>query len=102
MFQAKLKQKRTSEHQNRESKGNVGIMLTGDAQCLVTNPASNCVLTIIENMSGDVQNSVPILLSQLHATQALNQKLWSGEPFLLTAGSVWSSLEATCSRAIRR
>ncbi|GFX43913.1 hypothetical protein TNCV_4111921 [Trichonephila clavipes] len=32
----------------------VGIMLTGDVECLATNPASNCVLTIIEDLSGDV------------------------------------------------
>ncbi|GFV46464.1 hypothetical protein TNCV_3233521 [Trichonephila clavipes] len=38
--------------------------------------------------------TVPILLSLLHAIQALNQELWSGVPFLLTAGSLWSSLEA--------
>ncbi|GFS60811.1 uncharacterized protein TNCV_2001951 [Trichonephila clavipes] len=68
-------------------------MLTGDVQCLETNPASSCVLTIIEDVSGDAQGRVPILLSLLHATQALNQILWSGVPFLLTAGPLWSSLE---------
>ncbi|GFT37437.1 uncharacterized protein TNCV_150431 [Trichonephila clavipes] len=36
----------------------------------------------------------PILLSLLHATQALNQKLWSGVTLLLTAGPLSSSLEA--------
>ncbi|GFV46936.1 uncharacterized protein TNCV_3033331 [Trichonephila clavipes] len=37
---------------------------------------------------------VPILLSLLHASQALNQKLWSGVPFRLIAGPLWSSLKA--------
>ncbi|GFX56840.1 transposable element Tc1 transposase [Trichonephila clavipes] len=46
--------------------------------------------------------SVPILLSLLHATQALNQVLWSGVPFRLTAGPLWSSLEATYSTAVCR
>ncbi|GFX77237.1 hypothetical protein TNCV_5063701 [Trichonephila clavipes] len=53
-------------------------------------------------VSGDVQDSVPNLLSLLHATQALSQKLWTGVSFLCTAGPVWSSLESTCSTAIRR
>ncbi|GFS94843.1 HTH_Tnp_Tc3_2 domain-containing protein [Trichonephila clavipes] len=35
-------------------------------------------------VSGDAHGSGSILLSLLHATQALNQKLWSGDPFLLT------------------
>ncbi|GFV17433.1 transposable element Tc1 transposase [Trichonephila clavipes] len=43
-------------------------------ECLTTNPASNCLLTIIEDVSGDDQGSVLILLSLLHATQALNEK----------------------------
>ena len=34
-----------------------------------------------------------ILLSLLHATPALNKALWSGVPFPLTAGPLWSSLE---------
>ncbi|GFX15570.1 hypothetical protein TNCV_3304991 [Trichonephila clavipes] len=58
-------------------------MLTGDIQRLAADPASNCALTIIEEVSGDAQDSVPILLSLLHAIQALNQELWSGVPFLL-------------------
>ncbi|GFW31278.1 uncharacterized protein TNCV_2578591 [Trichonephila clavipes] len=33
-------------------------------------PSSNCVPTIIEDMSGDPQGSVPILMSLLHAAQA--------------------------------
>ncbi|GFW84280.1 hypothetical protein TNCV_1131491 [Trichonephila clavipes] len=61
---------------------------------LAMNPASNCVLTIMEDVSGDDEGSVPILLSLLHATQALNQELWSGMSFLLTAASRLSSLEA--------
>ncbi|GFW00159.1 transposable element Tcb1 transposase [Trichonephila clavipes] len=40
-----------------------------------TNPASNCTLTTIEDVSGDGQGSVPILLSLSHATQALNKEL---------------------------
>ncbi|GFW09466.1 hypothetical protein TNCV_3995731 [Trichonephila clavipes] len=77
-------------------------MVTEDVQCLATNPASNCVLTIIEDVSGDIQENVPILLSLLYATQALNQKLCTGVSFLLTAGLVWSSSEATWSTATRR
>ncbi|GFW19081.1 hypothetical protein TNCV_254111 [Trichonephila clavipes] len=50
-----------------------GIMLSGDVSCLVTNIASNCVLKIIEDVSEDIQGCVPILLSLLRATQALNQ-----------------------------
>ncbi|GFV95184.1 hypothetical protein TNCV_1293021 [Trichonephila clavipes] len=53
-------------------------MLTGDVECLATNRTSNCVRTIIEDVSGDAQCSVPILLSLLHATEALNQELRSG------------------------
>ncbi|GFT56481.1 transposable element Tcb1 transposase [Trichonephila clavipes] len=52
-------------------------MLTADVQCLATNPASNCVLTIIEDVSGDVQDSVPNLLLLLNAPQALNKELLS-------------------------
>ncbi|GFS72124.1 hypothetical protein TNCV_3904031 [Trichonephila clavipes] len=48
------------------------------------------------------QYSVPILLSLLHATQALNQELWPGVPFLLTAGPLWSSFEAHLSPTVRR
>ncbi|GFV62118.1 hypothetical protein TNCV_4109211 [Trichonephila clavipes] len=59
-----------------------------------TNSVSNCELMIIEDVSGDAQGSVPVLLSLLHATQVLDQELWSGVPFLLTAGPLWSSLEA--------
>ncbi|GFV41194.1 hypothetical protein TNCV_2979481 [Trichonephila clavipes] len=59
-----------------------------------------CVLTIIEDVSGDAQSSVPILLSLLNAPQVLNQMLWSGAPF--QAGLLWSSLKATCSTAVRR
>ncbi|GFV72767.1 hypothetical protein TNCV_5038461 [Trichonephila clavipes] len=57
------------------------------------NPVSNCVLTIIEDVSGDVQDSVLILFSLLHVTQALNQELWCEVPFVLTARPLWSSLE---------
>ncbi|GFW68182.1 transposable element Tc1 transposase [Trichonephila clavipes] len=67
-------------------------MLTGGVLSLVTNPAPNCVLTIIEDVSGNTQDNVMILLSLLQATQASNQDLWSGVPFLLTA--IWSSLKA--------
>ncbi|GFX90700.1 hypothetical protein TNCV_3195181 [Trichonephila clavipes] len=49
---------------------------------------------VIEYVSGGPQNSVPIQLSLLHATQALNQELWSGVLFRLTAELLWSSLEA--------
>ncbi|GFW11461.1 uncharacterized protein TNCV_3809801 [Trichonephila clavipes] len=77
-------------------------MLTGDLECLEMNLASNCVLTIIEDVSGEAQGSVPILLSLLHAPQALNQQLSSGAPFLLTTGPLWSSLEHTYSTAVRR
>ncbi|GFW70004.1 hypothetical protein TNCV_1404571 [Trichonephila clavipes] len=48
-------------------------MLTGDVPCLATNPASNFILTIMEDVSGDGQGSVPILLSLLHATHAPQQ-----------------------------
>ncbi|GFV41582.1 hypothetical protein TNCV_3627331 [Trichonephila clavipes] len=48
---------------------------------------------IIEDVSGDSQVSVPILLSVLHATQTQNQELCSGVPFLLTAEPLWSSLK---------
>ncbi|GFV22248.1 uncharacterized protein TNCV_2020341 [Trichonephila clavipes] len=48
-------------------------MLTGDVWCLVTDLASNCVLTIIEDVSGDAEANVLILLSLLYATHALNQ-----------------------------
>ncbi|GFU35730.1 hypothetical protein TNCV_1204021 [Trichonephila clavipes] len=44
---------------------------------LASNPASHCVLEIIEDVSGDVQGSVLNLLSLLHATHALNQVLWN-------------------------
>ncbi|GFW69081.1 transposable element Tc1 transposase [Trichonephila clavipes] len=56
------------------------------------------VLTIIEDVPGDVQGSVPILLSLLCATQAFNRKLWSGVPFRLTAGPLWLLLEATYNK----
>ncbi|GFV49847.1 transposable element Tcb1 transposase [Trichonephila clavipes] len=64
----------------------VGNMLTGDAEYLATNAASTCVLMIIEDVSGERQGRVRILLSLLHDIQALNQELWSGAPFLLTSG----------------
>ncbi|GFW49545.1 hypothetical protein TNCV_2843261 [Trichonephila clavipes] len=70
--------------------------------CLATNPTSNCVLTIIEDEPGEAQGSVPILLSLLHSTQALDQELLSETPFLLTAGPFWSLFEHTCSTAVRR
>ncbi|GFW86938.1 hypothetical protein TNCV_2810931 [Trichonephila clavipes] len=60
----------------------------------MTNFASNCVLEITQDESGDDQSNMPILLSLLHVTKALNQELWSGVPFRLTAESLWSSLEA--------
>ncbi|GFS87936.1 hypothetical protein TNCV_3426861 [Trichonephila clavipes] len=66
------------------------VMIAVD--CLVANPASNFVLTIIDDVSGDAQGSVPILLSLLHAPQVFNQELMSGVPFLLM--TFWSSLEA--------
>ncbi|GFW08572.1 hypothetical protein TNCV_2775941 [Trichonephila clavipes] len=64
-----------------------------------TNSASICVLTIIEDVSGEAQGSVPILLSLFHA---LDQELLSGVPFPLTAGPLWSSLEHTYATAVRR
>ncbi|GFW65241.1 hypothetical protein TNCV_395071 [Trichonephila clavipes] len=51
---------------------------------------------INEDMSGDAQGSVSILLSLLHATQALNQELWSGVPFLLRV--IRSTLTTVCRR----
>ncbi|GFV23653.1 hypothetical protein TNCV_1771781 [Trichonephila clavipes] len=42
----------------------VSITLTGDVQCLATNPAFNCVLAIIEDVSGDAQGSVSLSLSR--------------------------------------
>ncbi|GFS74805.1 hypothetical protein TNCV_1395101 [Trichonephila clavipes] len=63
----------------------VGIMLIGDVKCLATNPVSNCVLTIVENVSEDSQGSVLVLLSILQATQAFSQELWSAALFILTA-----------------
>ncbi|GFY00348.1 transposable element Tc1 transposase [Trichonephila clavipes] len=39
------------------------------------------------------------IISLLHAKQALNQELWSGVQFLLTAGCLWSSLEAHLQRS---
>ncbi|GFV71071.1 transposable element Tc1 transposase [Trichonephila clavipes] len=62
----------------------------------------NCVLTIIEDVSGDAQDIVLILLSLLHATHALNQELSSGALFLITAGPLWSSLETTYSTEVRQ
>ncbi|GFV30730.1 transposable element Tc1 transposase [Trichonephila clavipes] len=59
-------------------------MLTGDTYCLATNPASNCVLTIIEHVSGDGQGSVPILLSLMHATHEFNKELWYVDDILKT------------------
>ncbi|GFU98626.1 hypothetical protein TNCV_3654571 [Trichonephila clavipes] len=53
-------------------------------------------------MSGEAQGDVPILLSLLHAIQALNQELLTEVPFPLTAGLLWSSLEHTYSTAVRR
>ncbi|GFU14061.1 hypothetical protein TNCV_2536151 [Trichonephila clavipes] len=61
----------------------VGIMLTGDMQCLAMNLASNSVLNIIEDVSGNGQGSVPIRLSPLYATQSLNKVILSSVPFLL-------------------
>ncbi|GFW47701.1 HTH_Tnp_Tc3_2 domain-containing protein [Trichonephila clavipes] len=58
------------------------------------------VLTIIEDVCGDTQGGVPMLLSLLHTTQTLYHKLWSGVPFLLTARLLWSSLVVTCSAEI--
>lgn len=40
-----------------------------------------------------VQSNVLILLLLLNATQAHNKELWSGMPFPLIAGSLWSSLK---------
>ncbi|GFX93713.1 transposable element Tcb1 transposase [Trichonephila clavipes] len=48
-----------------------------------TNPASNCILTIIEDVSADGQGSFPRLLSLLHVTQTFNKELLSRVPFLL-------------------
>ncbi|GFT84222.1 transposable element Tc1 transposase [Trichonephila clavipes] len=57
------------------------------------NPTSNCILTFIEDLSGDAQGSVPNLFSLLHATQALNQELWSGVRFLLTQDNAKPHME---------
>ncbi|GFU42193.1 hypothetical protein TNCV_4553921 [Trichonephila clavipes] len=57
---------------------------------------------IIDDVSGEAQVSVPILLLLLHVTQVLNQELLSGELYLLTDGPLWSSLEHTYSTAVRR
>ena len=51
-------------------------------------------MTIIEDMFGDSQDTVLILLSLLDAAQALNQDLWSRVLFFLIAGPLCSSLEA--------
>ncbi|GFV76784.1 hypothetical protein TNCV_4730041 [Trichonephila clavipes] len=51
----------------------------------VMNPTSNSALTVIEDVSGEVQGMLPILLSLLHAPQTLNQELLSGVPLLLRA-----------------
>ncbi|GFU46691.1 hypothetical protein TNCV_1546981 [Trichonephila clavipes] len=59
-------------------------------------------MTIIEDVSGEAQGSVPILLSLLQAKQTLNQELLSGATFHLKAGRLWSSLEHTYSPAVRR
>ncbi|GFX97103.1 DUF4817 domain-containing protein [Trichonephila clavipes] len=56
------------------------------------NPASMCPRTIIEDVSGDSQGSVPIFLSVLHATKGFNKLLWSGNPSF-EDGSFYSSLE---------
>ena len=58
------------------------------------NPASNCVLMIIEDLSREVQGSVLILFSLLQATQNLSLELRSGVLFPLTAGSLWSPLDS--------
>ncbi|GFX87472.1 transposable element Tc1 transposase [Trichonephila clavipes] len=50
-------------------------MLTGNVESLAMDPASNCVLTIIEDVPGDAQGSMPVLLSPLHTTQVLNWDL---------------------------
>ncbi|GFV66920.1 transposable element Tc1 transposase [Trichonephila clavipes] len=47
----------------------------------VFNNESRFQLCLYEDVSGDDQASVPILLSLLHAPKALNQKLCSGVPF---------------------
>ncbi|GFV52665.1 uncharacterized protein TNCV_2873361 [Trichonephila clavipes] len=70
-----------------------GGRIIGLKECLTRNPALIRVLTIIEDASGDAQGSVSILLSLLHTTYTLKQELWSGVPFLLTAGPHWSSLK---------
>ncbi|GFV90557.1 hypothetical protein TNCV_2222731 [Trichonephila clavipes] len=55
------------------------------------NPTTNSVLTIIEDMFGDAQSSMPILSSLLLSKQALNQELWCGVPFLLTVADPFGS-----------
>ncbi|GFX44334.1 hypothetical protein TNCV_1097741 [Trichonephila clavipes] len=59
------------------------IELKEEGWCLATNPASICVQTIIEDVFGDSQGSVSILLPLLQVTQALSKELWSGVPFIL-------------------
>ncbi|GFW09911.1 hypothetical protein TNCV_4252401 [Trichonephila clavipes] len=59
-----------------------------DWECSATNPTSNWVLTILDDVFGDPQGSVPILLSLLHAPQALNQELWSEVSFLWSSTAV--------------
>ncbi|GFX64284.1 uncharacterized protein TNCV_1500081 [Trichonephila clavipes] len=64
-------------------------MMIGDVQCLGTNPASNCVLTIIKDVSADAQGSVKNLLSLRPSTRSYGL----GCHFFI-AGPLWSSLEA--------
>ncbi|GFS75624.1 hypothetical protein TNCV_3424031 [Trichonephila clavipes] len=62
------------------------------------NSVSDCVLTIIEDLSRDAQDSVPILLSLFDATQALNQKLLSARsPDLSPIEPVWDDVKAAAS-----
>ncbi|GFV96876.1 hypothetical protein TNCV_4350891 [Trichonephila clavipes] len=89
----KMPRRRIRAHYKHLSEFERGLII-GLKECLATNPASNCNLTIIEDVSGDAQGSEPILLPLLHVTQTLNQELWPKVPFLLTARPLWSSLEA--------
>ncbi|GFS60024.1 transposable element Tc1 transposase [Trichonephila clavipes] len=67
-------------------------MLTGIVQCLATNCVTICALTIIEDVSGDGQGSLPILLSLLLAPGSQQGVMvWSAISF--EAGIIWSSLQ---------
>ncbi|GFV91408.1 hypothetical protein TNCV_899251 [Trichonephila clavipes] len=61
----------------------VRIMLTGDVQCqcLAKTSASNCVRKSIEEVSGDGQGRVPILLSLWSSLEAHLQHIGTSTAF---------------------